>query len=151
VTAAFAEGERPQLSDRGFLVLSAPGSDFPRVRANEELHYQAGRAERGFELLEALAAKLPEPNGGAELVEAVLAAQTQYSEACLSFCDLAPKCHRDAISASDPIVLGDDVRRFVSGLPLARVGQLLDGDAPVDDTERALVERLRAAEDPGWA
>jgi hypothetical protein len=85
-----------------------------------------------------------------ERLGAVLASDTNYCEACLSFCDLAPKCHEDAIAASDARVLGDDVRRFVSGVPLTRVGELLDGAAPVDDTERELIDRIRAAEEPGW-
>ena len=52
VTDAFLEKERPVFADHGFLVLSRPGSDFPRVRAHEQLTYQADRAARGFDLLE---------------------------------------------------------------------------------------------------
>lgn len=155
VTGDFSESERPGFADKGFLVLSRPGSDFPRVRANEQLEYQADRAARGFGQLEE-AAKLLPPQPDPDLadssgrLDAILHAKTHYAEACLSFCDLASRCHRDAIDSSDPIVLGDDVRRFVAGMPLTRVGELLDEAAPVDDTERELVDRIRAAEDPGW-
>jgi len=48
------------------------------------------------------------------------------------------------------VVLGDDVARFVGGLTLDRVCELLDGAAPEDDHERDLIDRVRAAEDPGW-
>jgi len=155
VTADVPEEERPIFADEGFLVLSRPGSDFPRVRAGEQLTYQAGRAERGFDLLEESAARLPvSPSEDADdevsRLDAVLAAEKRYSEACLGFCDLAQRCHEDAVRASDPVVLGDDVRRFVNSLPLNRVGELFDGAAPVDDSERELIDRVRAAEDPGW-
>ena len=155
VTAGLPEPERPLFADDGFLVLSRPGSDFPRVRAGEQLTYQAGRAERGFDMLEESAARLPispdeDSDDEASRLDAVLAADKRYSEACLAFCDLVVKCHAEAVRESDPVVLGDDARRFVNGLPLTRVGELLDGAAPVDDSERELVDRIRAAEDPGW-
>jgi hypothetical protein len=155
VTADFAHDELPVFSELGFLVLSRPGSDFPRVRAGEELRHQASRAARGFDLLEELAQRLPKSfdpdlDDDPTRMAAVLHAKTRYSEACLAFCDLAPKCHQEALDASDPVVLGDDVRRFVGGLPLSRIGELLDGAAPVDETERELIDRIHSAEDPGW-
>jgi len=155
VTADFPDDERPTFADHGFLVLTRPGSNFARVRPREELTYQAQRALRGFDLLEASAAELPiefdiESDDAIPRLDAVTHAEKNYSEACLGFCDLAPKCHDEALAAADPIVLGDDVRRFVSGISLTRVGELLDGAAPNDETERELVDRIRAAEEPGW-
>ena len=155
VTSDFAEHERPTFAEEGFLVLSRPGSDFPRVRAGEDLTFQAARAERGFALLEEAAKKLPvspevDMDDEPARLDAVLAADTHYSEACLSFCDLAHRCHDNALKAADPIVLGDEVRRFTSGISLQRVGELLDSARPRDVTERDLVERIRAAEEPGW-
>ena len=155
VTATFDESERPAFADEGFLVLSRPGSDFPRVRPGEQLTYQASRADRGFELLEAAAARLPvtfdvDADDEPTRLEAVLTAQKHYSEACLGFCDLAQRCHEEAVERSDPVVLGDDVRRFATGVPLWRIGELLSGSPAHDDTERALVDRIREAEDPGW-
>lgn len=155
VTATFEEAERPAFADEGFLVLSRPGSDFPRVRPGEQLTYQASRADRGFELLEAAAARLPvafDPDADDQptRLDAVLGAPKHYSEACLGFCDLAQRCHEEAVERSDPVVLGDDVRRFAAGIPLWRIGELLSGSPAHDDTEHALVERMREAEDPGW-
>lgn len=155
VTENFADSERPCFSGTGFLVLSRSGSDFPRVRAGEQLEYQANRARNGFELLEAAAEALPpspdiDGDDDTPRLDAVLEADTTYGEGCLRFCDLAPRCHGRALEVEDPIVLGEDVHRFVAGIPLHRVGELFDGSVPHDETERDLVDRIRAAEDPGW-
>ena len=155
VIAEFDEAEQPVLSDQGFLVLSRPGSDFPRVRSGEDLLYQEARARRGFSLLEEVASALPPSSGpdsdnSENRLDAVLHATTNYCEACISFCDLAERCHDLAIASSDPVILGDAVARFVGGLPLERVGELLDGAAPSNEAEIDLANRMRAAVDPGW-
>lgn len=154
VTADWPEDERPNLRDEGFLVLSRPGSDFARVRAHEQLRYQAARAERGFAMLESTSHALP-PNwdddtSDEERLAAVLHAETHYSEACLSFCDLAGRCHGAAVEAGSASVLGDAVASFVGNVSLHRISELFDGAPPMDDTERDLMDRVRAAEDPGW-
>lgn len=145
---------RPALAETGFIVLSRPGSDFPRVRADEDLRYQEARARRGFSLLDEVGAELPavgiEEEDAENRLDAVLHAATHYCESCLSFCDLAERCHAQALALADPIVLGDDVARFVGNIDLVRVCELLDGAAPVDDHERDLMARVRAAEEPGW-
>jgi hypothetical protein len=155
VTDSLPDAERPVFADDGFLVLTRPGSNFARVRAGEDLRYQAARAARGFGLLSVAAGGLPadvlgEPDDGPARLDAVLHAEIHYSEACLSFCDLEPRCHQLTIQRGDAVVLGDEMRRFVGGIGLDRVGELLDGAIPADDTERDFVERVRAAEDPGW-
>jgi hypothetical protein len=74
------------------------------------------RAPR-FELLERAAALLPTVGAGVvdqdALVHAVMQAESNYCEACLAFCDRAEKCYRDALGRGDPIVLGEDVWRFL--------------------------------------
>ncbi len=141
------------VSRNGFLVLTYPGSNQPSVRAGEDLRYQAARAARGFALLEQAAAALPatawapDPSAPPEdLIAAVRSASTAYSEACLSFCDRAPGCHRAALSAGNPIVLGEDALRFLSGVDLHRLEELLDGAAPVSDVERDVVARIEQSE-----
>ncbi len=78
------------------------------------------------------------------LVQRVLEADTDYSEACLSFCDLAPRCHERAMLADDPIILGADVKRVLGDTTLTRALELLEGAEPADDREadlqRSLVE-----------
>lgn len=155
VTEAFDDTDRPHLSEEGFLVLSRPGSDFPRVRPGEDLRYQADRAARGFDLLENAAGRLPstfdpETEDDGSRLDAVISAEKHYCEGCLSFCDLVAHCHREALASSDAVVLGDDARQFVGRVPLWRVSELLDGAAPQGQTEQELVNRIRAAEDPGW-
>jgi hypothetical protein len=141
-----------QLSARGFLVLTKPGSNFPSVRANEDLPHQAERARRGFDLLERAAQALPgigDPDrlvADEELLSALVASPTSYMEACLSFCDLAERCHKEAAARADPVILGEDVRRFVSGLPLDRVMELLGGEVPTNPTEEDVVRRVQEIE-----
>lgn len=139
---------RPVLDESGFLVLTRPGSDFPHVRAGEQLRYQADRAARGMDQLEHVARSLP--TGTADAIDAVLTAPTHYSEACLRFCDLAERCHRQALDEQNPAVLGDDMVQFIRGVGLERASALLDGDLPADERETDLTARLRAAEEPGW-
>jgi hypothetical protein len=144
--------EGVHVSEDGFLVLTRPGSNWPSIRAGEDLRYQALRAARGFELLERAATILPdfvadedEPLD-AQLNEAVLRGGHHYSEACLSFCDLAPSCHAEALARGDAIVLGDDFRRFVGGIHLDLVMALLDGAMPTDAVELDFVSRVHDAE-----
>lgn len=137
----------------GFLVLTRPGSNRPSVRAGEDLRYQAERARRGFELLEAAASAMPKDLWAAteaappeELIAAITAAATAYGETCLSFCDRAPTCHRAALAADDPVVLGEDVRRYLGDVNLGRVLALLDGETPADEAERDLLRRIQDSE-----
>lgn len=136
------------ISPDGLLVFTWPGSNSPAIRPNEDLTYQAIRAERGFERLEEVAESLVRDDDWSAdnptLVQRVLEADTDYSEACLSFCDLAPRCHERAVLADDPIILGADVKRVLGDTTLTRALELLDGAEPADDREtdlqRSLVE-----------
>ncbi len=145
-------GKRLEVSRHGFLVLSRPGSNRASIRPREELHYQAERARRGFDLLERAAAALDsdlwaadDTNVGDVLARAILSAETTYNQACLSFCDLASRCYRRACQEGDPAILGEDVRRFLGNLNLARAVALLGGAAPLDEAERDLVKRIESA------
>lgn len=133
----------------GFLVFTWPGSNSPAVRPGEDLTYQAIRAERGFLRLEEVAQSLVRNDDfsadNPTLVQRVLEAETDYSEACLSFCDLAPRCHADATAADDPTVLGGEVKRVLGDTSLTRAIQLLGGAEPVDDREADLQRQLSEA------
>jgi hypothetical protein len=154
--AALDLGGALDVALHGFLVLTRPGSSRPSVRAGEQLRYQAERARRGFDRLEQAALALPAVAAGTgepasveeELLQAVMAASTSYSEACLSFCDRAAGCHAAALAAGDPIVLGEDVRRFLGAVSLPRALELLDGAVPANPSEEDLVRRIADA-DPG--
>lgn len=130
----------------GFLVFTWPGSNAPSVRANEDLTYQAIRAERGFERLEEVALDIVRDEDfsadNPALIQRVLDAPTQYSEACLSFCDLAPRCHAYAVDADDPIVLGDEASRLLGDTRISRALALLDGAAPENNREEDLQRQL---------
>ena len=130
----------------GFLVFTWPGSNAPAVRPNEDLSYQAIRAERGFARLEEVAQSVVRDDDfsadNPTLVRRVLDAETDYSEACLSFCDLAPRCHERAVVADDPIILGAEVKRVLGDTTLTRALELMDGAGPVDDREADLQRLL---------
>lgn len=130
----------------GFLVFTWPGSNMPAVRANEDLTYQAIRAERGFARLEEVAHEIVRDEDfsadNAQLVDRVLHAPTSYSEACLSFCDLAPRCFERALKADLPIVLGAEAHQLLAGLTISRALELLHGAAPESDREADLQRQL---------
>ena len=145
VTAAGLEAAL-RVSASGFLVFTWPGSNQPAVRANEDLTYQAIRAERGFARLEAVAQSIVRDDDfeadQPELIERVLHADTSYTEACLSFCDLAPRCHKHAADADDAIVLGAEAARLLGDITISRALELMNGASPTDDVEADLQRQL---------
>ena len=155
--------DRIEVSDRGFLVLTFPGSNVPSVRIGEELKYQVERARRGFDLLEKSAATLPELFGGErdgedgdervdeshdenyrDLVDVVLKAPTAFGDQCLSFCERADACFERALREGDGAILGDDVARFLNGLSLDRADELMGGSRPHSEAERDFLRRMRS-------
>lgn len=134
------------LALEGFLVFTWPGSNSPSIRAHEELTYQAIRAARGFDRLEEVALGVVRDDDfsadNPTLVRRVLEADTDYSQGCLAFCDLAPRCHQRALDADSPIVLGDEVKRLLGDTSISRALELLAGAPPVDDREADLKRQL---------
>lgn len=148
VSASMPPQERFLASEFGFLVMTRPGTNFPSIRVGEHLRHQADRAARGFDRLEQVAAAL-DPRTTDD-IEAVLRAETHYCEACLEFCDLAERCHQRALQTHDPSVLGDAMSDFLGHIDLRRAVDLLEGSPPSGPREAEMIERLRAAEEPGW-
>lgn len=142
-------GGRVAIASAGFLVFTWPGSNQPSIRANEDLTFQSIRAERGFARLEEVAAgivrdddfRADEPT----LIQRVLDAPTDYSEACLSFCDLAPRCHARALVADDGIVLGDEAKSLLGETQISRALDLLGGAPAANDREADLLRQLGVA------
>jgi hypothetical protein len=130
----------------GFLVFTWPGSNSPAVRGGEELSYQAIRAARGFDRLEEVAQAIVRDDDfsadNPTLSRRVLEAGTDYSEACLAFCDLAPRCHQRALDADAAVVLGTEVKRLLGETSLTRAIDLLNGSAPESDREWDLQRQL---------
>jgi hypothetical protein len=144
--AALGLEDHLDLATDGFLVFTWPGSNSPSVRSHEDLTYQAIRAERGFERLEEVALRIVRDDDfsadNPTLVKRVLEAPTDYSEACLSFCDLAPRCHARALAADDPIILGGEVKRMLGDTTISRAIELIAGKEPVDDREADLQRQI---------
>lgn len=134
------------IATHGFLVFTWPGSNSPSIRANEDLTYQAIRAERGFDRLEEVAlGVVRDEDFSADnpmLIQRVLDAPTDYAEVCLSFCDLAPRCHARASAADDPVILGGEVARFLGETTISRALELMAGVEPADDREADLQRQL---------
>lgn len=132
-----------EVSPDGFLVLTLPGSNLPRVRAGESLELQAFRAERGFARLRDAAREMSEFEAGdlEEGIAAVQAAETNYDQSCLSFCDRAEACRRRAEEAGDPVILGEDVARFLGGVAVPRALELMNGAGPGGPEEIDFVRR----------
>jgi hypothetical protein len=133
--------EKFTLSRKGFLVLSRPGSNVPSIRANEDLQYQARRAKRGFDQLEATANIVFQDHGSAT-IQTVLSATTAYESACIGFCDRASTCFKKAMDAGNATILGEDIARFLGPVNLTRAMELLDGDKPRTQPEQDLASQL---------
>ncbi len=138
---------RIEIASDGLLVFTWPGSNAPAIRAGEDLTYQTIRAQRGFEHLEEVAQQFVRDDDFAAdnpaLVQRVLDADTDYSEVCLSFCDLAPRCHARALATGDAVVLGDDVKQLLGDVTIARAIELIGGAKPANDREGDLQRQLR--------
>lgn len=146
--ASLGLGNEVDIAPDGFLVFTWPGSNSPAIRAGEDLTYQAIRAERGFVRLEQVAASIVRDNDFSSdnptLIQRVLDADTEYSESCLSFCDLAPRCHQRALEAGDAIVLGAEVKRLLGSTKLERAIELMNGATAADDREADLQRQLES-------
>ncbi len=144
--SALGLANRIEVATEGFLVFTWPGSNSPSVRAGEDLTYQTIRAARGFDRLEQVALSLVRTDDFRSdepaLVQRVVDAETDYSETCLNFCDLAPRCHDRALSAGDPVVLGDDVKRLLGDTTIDRAIEMMNGLPPLFERERDLQRQL---------
>jgi hypothetical protein len=129
------------VSRTGFLVLSRPGSNFPSIRANEDLRYQAMRADRGFTQLEAAANAAVEGHDTVS-IQNVLSAARAYDSSCISFCDRASTCFKLTLDEGDAAILGEDVARFLGSVNLTRAMELLDGAAPRTAAEKDVAAQL---------
>lgn len=148
-TAALGLADVLDIAPTGFLVFTWPGSNAPAVRPEEDLTYQAIRAERGFSRLEQMAQSIARDDDfsadNPTLVQRVLEAEVDYSESCLAFCDLAPRCHKRALEQDDAIILGTEVKRVLGDTPLTRAVELLGGAPPANDREADLQRQLSEA------
>lgn len=142
-----------EASPSGFLVLTRTGSNHPSVRAGEDLRFQSERASRAFERLRQVAAEaLPLDAPGEKQVppsrlHAIQQAPKAYCEACVSFCELADHCHRQAVEASDPAILGQEVARLLGPVSLDRASALLAGEPPRGEAEEEFTRRTISEEE----
>jgi hypothetical protein len=128
------------------LVLRKAGTNLPTLRAMA-LEGEVDSIERAFAAAPRRLVMAAERAGGASLADpqALLAIPNYYVEECREFCALARHCKREAVAASDPVLIGDRARE-----QLAPVGSLVkmarfvrDEEAPGSDDEGASASRLR--------
>ena len=135
----------PIVNEKGFLVFTWPGSNSPVIRANEDLRYQALRAEQGFDQLDGIAVNLMKnaPKDPSEYFDWVAHSRTDYREACWNFCDLAARCQDMAIADDRAIVLGREAARTLGTVTVTRAIELMEGAEPKSDFEKSLGTQLK--------
>ncbi len=138
------------VSDKGFLVFTWPGSNWPVVRGNEDLREQADRARRGFSQLDRVAEKVVKDVNAefdsSQHIEWVAHSETNYRETCWAFCDLAPRCQDLALEQDRGIVLGTETARTLGTVTISRALELLDGSHHDTEFEESLKTQLRSAD-----
>lgn len=143
--------EQLKVEREGFLVFTWPASNFPVVRAREDLSEQAERARRGFAQLDSIAMSVVAPDienyDPGEYEEWVAHSETNFRDSCWVFCELAARCQDLAVAANKPVLLGNEVARSLGSLTLDRAVELLEGNNPMTDFEASLAEQLKVA---GW-
>ena len=143
-------GDSVAVARSGFLVLTYPGSNQPSVRSGEDLRYQLERARRGFDLMESAALEMNGEYGAGDesdpdsLLDLVLHAETSFQESCISFCERADACFRQALEAGHGAALGDDMERFLNGITLDRAVALLKGAEPSGVSESDFLVRVQS-------
>jgi hypothetical protein len=148
--ASLGLSEKISVSHFGFLVLTYPGSNRPSVRGKEDLRYQRERSKRGFDLMEEAAHLMNGEYGAgdeadedeASLLDLVLNAATSFQDSCIAFCERADTCFQRALEENKGVALGDDVERFLNGIPLNHAENLLKGSKPNSVAEHDLLARL---------
>jgi hypothetical protein len=138
------ELNRLRIDTQGFLVFTWPGSNSPVVRPNEDLTFQAMRAEQGFDQLDKIAENLlrTKSQDSIDNLTWVTHSQTEYRESCWGFCDLAARCQDLAIQEDRAIVLGRDAARLLGTITVQRAIQLMEGATAESDFENSLQLQL---------
>ena len=136
----------PSVNLKGFLVFTWPGSNSPVIRADEDLRFQALRAEQGFEQLDKIAVNLMKnkPEDETDIFNWVAHSRTEYKEACWNFCDLAARCQDFAIKEDRAIILGREAARTLGTVTVTRAIELMDGAKPLNQFEESLAKQLQA-------
>lgn len=136
-----------KIDTQGFLVFTWPGSNSPVIRPNEDLTFQALRAEQGFEQLDRIAEELVtnKKDDYSNNFEWIAHSRTEYRESCWGFCDLAARCQDFAIHEDRAIVLGRDAARLLGTVTVSRAIELMDGAEAFSDFEKSLQSQLKDA------
>jgi hypothetical protein len=135
---------------RADLVLRRPGSDRPTLRPMtlagevDSLQRALDDAPRSLEELDTFVSAIA-PGAALDDARVLDAIPNHYLPSCREHCALAPRCKRQAIEASDPVLLGTDAKEALAPISIVRAAELLRARDPTPRTphEWAVAERLR--------
>jgi hypothetical protein len=138
-------------NNKGFLVFTNPVDGKPLIAEVNSLFEQRTRANLAIQSLTKVKNTRKDwvtiENGKLEeKVSFLEGVKTDSGDGCWSFCSLAHRCFKDAVSNDSTIVLGSQSANHLSRIPLSVALQLADGTLePQDEVEAELHQRISEA------
>jgi hypothetical protein len=138
-------------NNKGFLVFTNPVDGKPLIAEVNSLFEQRSRANLAIQSLTNVkntrsdwaAIEKGKQEDKLTFLEGV---STDSGDGCWSFCSLAHRCFKDAVSNDNTIVLGSQSANHLSRIPLSVALQLADGALePQDEVEAELRQRIAEA------
>jgi hypothetical protein len=139
-------------NNKGFLVFTNPVDGKPLIAEVNSLFEQRSRANLAIQSLTNVkntrsdwaAIEKGKQEDKLTFLEGV---STDSGDGCWSFCSLAHRCFKDAVSNDNTIVLGSQSANHLSRIPLSVALQLADGALePQDEVEAELRQRIAEAD-----
>lgn len=146
-----ANTENVIVDGSGFLVFSNPKDGSPVLIAGESLSDQEQRARIATEGIRKIAVSpevkmLLASGSPIDKMAYINEMSEDFTEGCWGHCQMATICFNKALEQDRAVVLGSKTEQQLSSIALSRAVALADGAAkPVDDVERALIQRFSDA------
>ena len=145
---AHPELDNVVFKNKGFLVFTNPIDGKPLIAEVNSLLEQRTRASLAIQTITNVISSRTDwaavENGTQEEKLAFLeGVATDSGDGCWSFCSLAHRCFKEAVSNDNSIVLGSQSANHLSRIPLSVALQLADGTLePQDEVEEELKRRI---------
>ena len=140
--------EKLSVDTRGILFFADVSDNTPRIAEFNSLEQQWQRSEVAIENIgllhkELLVGGLVDSKNPVDKMNFIQDQPHKFVDGCWAGCAMAETCFKAELDKDSTIVLGDTAERQVSGIPLARVVSLSQGDIlPIGDAEEDLVQRF---------